>query len=277
MTTRRRVKHDPLGRAALGGAARSTVAASVSPGRPTGRRASRASSASSAVDGGDRRRRVGPLAAPGRSGALTGAPRPRASSQRLQDHRGGDLVDDLRGGPGPRIAGSVERPVGGHRGEPLVEGLHRHADHGSQRPAPRPMAALGGRARASRPGDSGRPTTTSSASSSRDERGDRGGGRGARDPLRCEHGERRGDRAGAVADGDADALRRRGRAPSARTGCTVGAAADRRRAAMRERLVEAGGSLPPAVATSPLPPPPPPTALAASLMQVAGRRAERRA
>ena len=122
----------------------------------------------------------------------------------LQHHGGGDLVDHLAPGLGVE-AGLEHAAFGGHRGEPLVVHLHRHADHASQairprsrQPSPPARACRRATAAARRP----RP----SASSIAHEPGDLV----VVVPLRLRpvhRGERRGDRAGDVADRDPDALR----------------------------------------------------------------------
>src|SRR5829696_156572 len=50
----------------------------------------------------------------------------------LEDDGGGHLVDDLAPG-GTAHAALAQRRLGGHGGEALVVGLHRHPDHGSER------------------------------------------------------------------------------------------------------------------------------------------------
>ena len=105
---------------------------------------------------------------------------------------------------GPRTPAVGQAALGRHRREPLVVGLDRHPDDGSQ-PLPPPDGQPG------RPGPSpperlsGSPTTTHSASSAA--RARRAGVVVRRDPAPLDHGQRRRDRAGPVADRDADPLR----------------------------------------------------------------------
>ena len=73
--------------------------------------------------------------------------RPRCSTcpgmvePRLQHHRGGDLVDDLAARLGASIPASSMPRSAVDRREALVVRLDRHADHASQAPRPRSMAA----------------------------------------------------------------------------------------------------------------------------------------